>query len=131
MSWAEVFSALGVLGGAGSVATIVLLWPRIRKLRADTRKVDIDAAVAEDTADDAHWKAIVEAQTKSLLEPMQAELKRQGEKIADLERDFRALSSKYWAAVGWIRAALAWTRIWHADAQPPPPAVPPEIQPDV
>jgi hypothetical protein len=131
MTWQEALSALGVLGGLGSIATLVLLWPRVRKLRADTRAVDSSAAIAEDAAVDARWRLLVEAQTLNLLRPMQEELARQGQQIVDLERRLDALSAKYWSAIGWIRGVLSWIRVWHADAQPPPPTVPTEIQPDV
>lgn len=37
-----VLSVIGALGGFGSIATLILVFPQIRKLRADARKVDAD-----------------------------------------------------------------------------------------
>lgn len=138
MDWGAIFSAFGTLGGIGGIATLLLIWPRLRKMRADTKKVDIDAALAQDAAQDAAWRSIIEVQTAALLGPMRDELKRQGEhiktqdgRITELEVQLTAARAKYWVAIRWIRAALLWAHRWHPNSKPEVPALPVEIQADV
>lgn len=131
MDWGALFSAVGTVGGIGGITTLILLWPRFRKLRADTRRVDVDSALAVDVAQDAAWQRIIEVQTEALLSPMRAELKRQGDRITDLEIQLTAARAKYWLAIRWIRQALTWISRWHPNSRPEPPALPAEIQADV
>lgn len=131
VDWSTVFSAFGVLGGLGGVTAIIMLLPRIRKLKADTNKVDVDAALAIDSADDARLKAVVELQTTHLLEPMQREVGRLSKRVEDLESQLIQTNLKYHSAIRWIRLCLAYLRAWNPDPTPQLPAIPADIQPDI
>lgn len=131
IDWGTVFSVFGTLGGLGGIVAIVMLAPRIRKLKADTNKVDVDAALAVETADDARLYRVVELQTTHLLEPMQREVSRLSKRVEDLESQLIQTNLKYHSAIRWIRLCLAYIRTWNPEPNPPLPTIPAEIQPDI
>lgn len=42
-----IFAAIGAVGGLGGLATLILVFPQVRKLRSDANKVDADAEHVE------------------------------------------------------------------------------------
>lgn len=91
---------MGLAGGGGIVA-----WFR---LRHDKRIGVAQQEVAEDDALSNRWKAIIEAQTKSLLEPMQTRLRDVEGKVTDLEGQLGESKRKYWSAITHIRTLYNW-----------------------
>lgn len=116
--------ATSVVTIGGSAVVLVKVWPEIRNLRAQAKKADVDAAVAEDAADDAHWKAIITAQTEALLDPLRGEVARQGAEIVELRKEVREIRRIYGTALAYIRVLLSWIRARHDDPAdlPAPPA---------
>jgi len=129
-AWEVVFASLGLLS-VGGLGSWFLLRPQIRKLRAETSKAVVEAAVAEESAEDEHWNAIVRAQVDVLITPLQNEVTGLRNRVADLEGKFAALHLRYWRAIDHIRSTRRWVDTWHPDAQPPPPSVPEEIADDL
>ncbi len=129
-AWEVVFASLGLLS-VGGLGSWFLLRPQIRKLRAETSKAVVEAAVAEESAEDVHWNAIVRAQVDVLITPLQNEVTGLRNRVADLEGKFAALHLRYWRAIDHIRSTRRWVDTWHPDAQPPPPSVPEEIADDL
>lgn len=129
-AWEVVFASLGLLS-IGGLGSWFLLRPQIRKLRAETSKAVVEAAVAEESAEDEHWNAIVRAQVDVLITPLQSEVTGLRNRVADLEGKFAALNLRYWRAIDHIRSTRRWVDMWHPDAQPPPPSVPEEIADDL
>lgn len=129
-AWEIVFASLGLLS-IGGLGSWFLLRPQIRKLRAETSKAVVEAAVAEETAEDEHWNAIVRAQVDVLITPLQNEVTGLRNRVADLEGKFAALHLRYWRAIDHIRSTRRWVDTWHPDSQPPPPSVPDEIADDL
>lgn len=104
-------SSIPWLGPAIAVATIlagsggIVAWLR---LRHDKRMGVAQADVAEDDALSNRWKAIIEAQTQSLLEPMATRLRDVEGKVERLETELAMSRRKYWSAVAYIRQLLMW-----------------------
>lgn len=90
-----------LLFGAGGVVA----W---RRLTHDKKIGVAQQEVAEDDALANRWKAIIEAQTKSLLEPMTTRLADVEAKVKALEGELEASRRKYWSAVSYIRILLTW-----------------------
>lgn len=84
--------AIGTLAVAliGAVALLVRLLPEIRHLRATTHQATVDSAIAEDAAGDARWVALIEQQTKSLLDPLTRKVEAQERRIDHLEQEIRS-----------------------------------------
>lgn len=87
-----------LLGSGGVVA-----W---RRLTHDRRIGVAQQETAEDDALSNRWKAIIEAQTKVLLEPMTSRIATLETKVGTLEADLEASRRKYWSAVTYIRQLL-------------------------
>lgn len=102
MPWLTPLIAIStlVLGSGGVVA-----W---RRLTHDKRIGVAQQETAEDDALSNRWKAIIEAQTKSLLEPLQSRLRDVEAKVGDLETELAASRKKYWSAVAYIRTLYNW-----------------------
>lgn len=125
-------SALGGLVGLTGIGAIVLLWPQIRKLSAETKQTAVTTALAEDAADlaeavaiDAHWQAIITTQTDAVVRPLtdridkqDVKIDEQDKKIAELERKIDTIARSYRAALGYIRILLS--RMRHHDITPDP-----------
>lgn len=125
----NIFHWLGAGGGAVAITALVLLWPNLRKLRAEYGKTRTDAAIAVDAADDAHWRAIVTAQTEALIQPLREEVERQGREISHLREDLAQVTHKHRSAITYIRALLAAWRRQVPDVEPPVP--PAELAADI
>lgn len=126
-----VFAALGVLGGGTGIAALVILWPNIQKIRAEAGKTRVEAAVAEDAAEDAHWEAIVRAQTEALIQPLKEEVERQGREIAALREEVGRITHRYRSAIGYIRLLSAWIAQHHGAHPMDLPVAPSEIASDI
>lgn len=107
-----------LLGSGGVVA-----W---RRLSHDKRQGIAQQELAEDDALTARWRAIIEVQTKSLLEPMQTRLKDVEGKVAGLEQELADSRRKYWSLISYVRTLLTWIarhmpdEIDHAQVPSPP-----------
>lgn len=139
MNPGDIFTALGAIGGLGAIATLILLGPNIRKIRAEAGKARVDAAVAEDRAEDDHWRDIVTAQTEALVKPLRDEVERLGTELASLRRELHDVRDqrdqerhRYRSAIGYVRVLLAWIRNHNGGTHPMDLPVPPsEIAGDV
>lgn len=89
-----------MIGSGGIVA-----W---RRLTHDKRIGVAQQEQAEDAALSNRWAAIIETQTKSLLEPMAVRLKSLEESVEKLESELAQSRRKYWSAVAYIRQLLLW-----------------------
>lgn len=127
-----------VLSVGASIVTIgggLIVWfklrPEIRLLRANAKKADVDAAVAEDAADDAHWAAIVKTQTEAIVQPLRQEVERQGAEIVELRKEVREIRMTYRSALAYIRTLLAWIGRQHHGYPSDLPGAPAEIAADI
>lgn len=129
-----LFAVLSIGGSIVTIAGGLIVWikvgPEIRKLSADARKVDVDAAVAEDAADDAHWKAIIAAQTEALVQPLREEVVQLRGDVASLRSEVELVRTRYWRAIAHIRGLLTWIHRTHPDS-PGLPIPPAEIAADI
>ena len=100
--WLPVLIALvtGLLGSGGVAAWL--------KIRHDKRVGIAAQEVIEDDALSNRWKAIIETQTKSLLEPMQKRLADLEGEVEKLKGDLEASRRKYWSAIAHIRTLYNW-----------------------
>jgi len=133
MTAAQVIGVIVTLLGAATSLTALWLLPRqIKKLRADTTKVDAetenvnaDTAVMVATGEDQHWLGIIKTQTESLVEPMQKRLDVLEAQVAKLEEDLMKSRQLQRSAIGYIRLLLRWVNQHLAEVTepvPPPPA---------
>lgn len=79
-----IFAAIGAIGGFGGLATLILVFPQIRKLRADADKVDADAEHVE-----IDGATIL---SKASLAQMQAAIDRANAANAELQEVKRRMS---------------------------------------
>lgn len=91
---------MGLAGGGGIVA-----WFR---LRHDKRIGVAQQEVAEDDALAKRWQAIIETQTKVLLEPMKQELADVKAEVREVKGELETSRKKYWSAVTHIRTLYNW-----------------------
>jgi hypothetical protein len=89
-----------LLGSSGVVA--------FYRARHDARRGVSQQAVATDDSVSNRWKAIIEAQTKTLLEPMSVRISTLESKIGALEADLATSRRKYWSAISHIRTLYTW-----------------------
>lgn len=121
MTWEPTAAALvvGTLGG-GSLTALL----RVAHDHSIARR---DADRADETADDARWATLVEAQTHALLEPLRLQVDRHATRIGELEREVRDVRTRYWRAVRLVHDLYDHiARHGHPDA-PPPPALPADL----
>lgn len=102
LPWLGPLIAIGTLlvSSGGIVA-----W---RRLQHDKKVGVAQQETMEDDALSNRWRAIIESQTKSLLEPMTARLQTLETKVQSLEQELEASRRKYWSAVSYIRILLTW-----------------------
>ncbi|UDL16236.1 membrane protein [Microbacterium phage Kozie] len=106
-----------LVGSGGFVA-----W---RRLSHDKRIGVAQQELAEDDALTERWKAIIETQTRVLLEPVTAELAALRVRFTALEGQLSESRRKYWSAIVHIRALNDWINKHLPDSveqAPPPPA---------
>ena len=82
----SAFGALSLLGGGGLIAGFIA-WrkygPEIRQLKAETHRTVVETALAEDAADVEAVRVMIATQTQFVLEPIKAEVERQGRKLKE------------------------------------------------
>ncbi|WKW86991.1 membrane protein [Microbacterium phage Hermeonysus] len=120
MPWLGPLIAVGslLLGSGGLVA-----W---RRLTHDKRIGVAQQETVEDDALSNRWKAIIETQTKVLLEPMQAQIATLTTEVAEVKVELAESRRKYWGAVGYIRTLHNWINRHlpeSVEQVPPPPAI--------
>ncbi|QGJ95266.1 hypothetical protein QDA11_gp46 [Microbacterium phage Jayden] len=120
MPWLAPLIAVAslVLGGGGIAALL--------RLRHDKRMGVAQQEAAEDDALSNRWKAIIETQTKVLLEPMQEQITSLKVEVAEVKVELEASRRKYWGAIGYIRTLHNWINRHlpgSVEQVPPPPAV--------
>lgn len=134
--WQTVLSIVGALGGATTLVTLATLGPTIRRARAEARRADVDATVAEDSAEDAHWRALLQAQVELVVQPLREEIARLGREVEAARADAAAARAevtqhrtRYWRAITYIRTLLSLLARHAPHAIVPAP--PPEISTDI
>lgn len=103
--WTPTLVLIGVIvtalfSGGGIVALI--------RLRHDKKMGVAVQEVTEDDAEAKRWQAIIETQTKALLEPMQKRLSDVEASLEKLEAELATSRRKYWLAISYIRTLLTW-----------------------
>jgi len=121
MSWVPTAVSL-VVGtvGAGGLAALL----RVAHDHAIDRRT---ALRDDDAAGDAHWSSLVEAQTRSLLEPLQQQVDRHAARIGELEAEVREVRDRHWRALRLINALYAHIARHSAPDAPPPPPLPADL----
>ncbi|AWY05397.1 membrane protein [Microbacterium phage Metamorphoo] len=107
-----------VLGGGGLAALL--------RVRHDKRIGVAQQETAEDDALSNRWRAIIETQTKVLLEPMEKQIGELKGEVAGLKSEVAESRRKYWGAIGYIRTLSNWIARHLPESieqVPPPPAV--------
>ncbi|QBI98129.1 hypothetical protein SEA_FIREMAN_46 [Microbacterium phage Fireman] len=107
-----------VLGGGGLAALL--------RVRHDKRIGVAQQETAEDDALSNRWRAIIETQTKVLLEPMEKQIGELKGEVAGLKVEVAESRRKYWGAIGYIRTLSNWIARHLPESieqVPPPPAV--------
>jgi len=122
-----VFALFGALGLGGGATAWFYVRPMIRKHRAEAHKTDVEAAASESAAEDEHLKTVV----GFVVEPLKDRLGELEAEVAQLRVEVTSARRKYFRLIDWARDVLAWKRVWHPDAQPPMPTLPPEISDDL
>lgn len=89
-----------LLGGGGIVAWV--------KVINDRRMGVAQRETAEHDSLSSRWRAIIETQTKALLEPMTARIGSLEEKVDGLEAELEASRRKYWIAISHLRTLYTW-----------------------
>lgn len=134
-----VFAITTIVSAVVAVLAVVIglikVWPEVRKFRAETKKVDIDAALATDKAEDEHWRDIVTAQTEALVKPLReevaggrAEISQLRTEVAQLRLEVETFRTRYWRAIDHIRVLRGLLKRNSTDALP---AAPSEIAADI
>lgn len=124
-SWLQVLIA--VVGGSLGTQGIQSLL----RIRHDKRMGVRTTEIAEDAQDDAHWKAIVDAQVSALIDPLTRKVDAQETRIHVLEGQIQAVTTKYWRAIHYVRSLRYWIERHFPLADPPPPVIPPELSDDI
>lgn len=117
-----IFSALTALGGLAGLSAILLWRHQARKIAAEARKLDVDADVAADAGEDAHWQAIIAAQAEAIIAPLRTEVEELRVEVRKLRDEVETHRTRYWRAITYIRTLLAWSRHPSTSDVPPPPA---------
>lgn len=131
MAAADNSASIPWLGPTAAVVTVlfgsggVIAWLRYRY---DRRIGVAQQETAEDDALANRWKAIIQTQTESLLEPMQKELTTAKNDLAEMKRDMQSIrvelemrTRKYWSAIMHIRTMYTWIARQMPEAQVPEP----------
>lgn len=127
MDPAVIVALIALFGSGGGLGAFFLLRPQIRKLRAETNKSRIDAAVAEDSAEDEHLKTVVEF----VVGPLKREVTELRTEVASLREEVRTVRKKYYKLLDWARDVRTWARVWPAEDRPPLPTLPTEVLDDI
>lgn len=79
-----------------------------RRLNHDKKLGIAQQEQVEDDALSNRWKAIIEAQTTSLLAPLQNRLSIMEQRVTSLEAELALSRRKYWSAISHIRTLYNW-----------------------
>ncbi len=109
MPWlVPVITILSAIIGSQGVSALL-------RLRHDKRLGIAQQDVAEEDAEAKRWQAIIETQTRVLLDPMVVKIKsledeqsRLHTELGTVRRDLETSRRKYWAAVAHIRNLYTW-----------------------
>jgi len=96
-----VIAILTMVFGGGGIAAWV-------KVRYDKRLGVAQQETAEHDSLASRWRAIIETQTKALLEPMTLRIGTLEGKVSTLESELAASRRKYWIAISHVRTLYAW-----------------------
>jgi len=121
-----VFAVLSVAGSVMTIGGGLIAWfklrPEIQRMRAEARRVDVDAAVAEDRAEDEHtaaltarYRELIAEQTEALVEPLRQEVTSLRAEVASLRTEVELVRTRYWRAIAHIRALVTWIHRHHSD----------------
>lgn len=103
--WSPLLILLGVvvtaIFSAGGISALA-------RLRHDKRIGVASQEVAEDDAEARRWQAIIETQTRALVEPLRHELQEVRGRVSALELELANSRRKYWLAISYIRTLLTW-----------------------
>jgi len=120
-----ILAVLTLIFGGGGVAAIL-------KARYDKKIGVAQQENAEDDSISIRWQRIIEAQTASLVGPLQKRLAEVEEKVKTLENELTETRAKYWKAVKYIRTLMSWITIHvPADDSKTPPIPPAEVVEDI
>lgn len=125
-AWEIIFAILGLLS-VGGFASWFYIRPQIRKYRAETNKAIVDAAVAEESAEDEHLKTVVQF----LVDPLKRRVDDLETEVGQLREEVRTVRKKYYKLVDWARDVMTWARVWPVEGRPPMPTVPAEVLDDL
>lgn len=109
-----------VLGTGGFGAGLVNWW-QSQKLKSEKKAVEINAALAVDSAEDKHLLTIIEQQAQHLVTPLRDEVGRLRIEVADLRKALHDEARRYWRLVLWARDMIMWARLYHSNEEGKPP----------
>lgn len=105
-----IVAALAVLFGGGGVVALL-------RIRLDKKQGIAQQDLDENEAQAQRWKAIIETQTKNLLEPMEKRLEAAERKVVAVQKEVDGLresltkrTQMYWSAVNHIRRLYSWIK---------------------
>lgn len=97
-----------VLFGGGGLAAIL-------RARSDAKIGVADQENAEEDSQSDRWKAIIEVQTRAVIEPLERKVAALDSKVTAQDQEIQSLkalleeaTSRYWKAVGYIRTLITW-----------------------
>lgn len=134
--WITVFLALLGTGGLGSLGFSLKWRHELRRMTVDTEHAVVQTAIAVESADDEHWKALIETQTTALIAPLRDEVARLVRRVEELDSQVSKIRRRYNLALDVIRAYVRYTALLASllagagVAAPPPPPIPTEIDDD-
>jgi len=131
----QIIGLIVTILGAGTGLTALILVPRqIQKLRADTVKVSADTGKVEVEAsallaetEDAHFTAIIKAQSEALVAPLTERVQRLEDQVKELEAELATSRRLARNAIGYVRTLLTWINRHLAAATEPIPAPPADV----
>lgn len=121
---APAMALLGLAFGGGGVAAVM-------KARYDRAQGVAALEVTEDDAIASRWEKMIDAQTKSLVQPLRDRLTEVEAAVRSLEAELTAQRTKYWRAIAFIRSLLTWIRVHTQNVHDPVPIPPEEIAGDI
>lgn len=137
MNMDGAFGILGSAGFLGGMAALLVVRHQIRKLRSEAHHLDVEAAVAEDRAEDDHtaaltarYREMIAEQTEALVKPLRTEVEVLRAEVSSLRTEVELVRTRYWRAISHIRSLMTWIHRHHTDPDSLPSA-PAEISADI
>jgi uncharacterized coiled-coil protein SlyX len=136
-----ITTIIGATGGTIGITGLATVRAQARKLRAETRHLDITTTTTASAAGDQHWQTLIAAHTTHLLTPLQDEVARLGARlseqdhhISEQDQHISALRTELAAQrcttdllATYLRALLTWARRQPHNPGDPIPTPPPGI----